>query len=430
MSAISLLASQKLSQLSQKQGLRLLFALKAGCAPLEEIDILTVGLEREEKQLQATFGHAANRSPQIVVVEGDYGEGKSHLLNYVAFYARKAGFAQVQIVHDKSQEIGLHKPGHLLRRMLHSLLSKYTELGEAIVRYGRREIQRIPNWWNGHITFDWFMQHPVKYETDRYIRHHFNGFLEQLAIEIASEGKFKGLLICLDELENCTLLAPKQKPIFNEVLNALQDLANAPLVILLAKTPSFTQHLPAALSLCTPSLRKELAIELAERVLYLHSIAFQWQPPFSSAASLVEEVWQDVEREPSAKWRTFVQAMVAVLELEEQRFRQKLSQVGNTGLAVVSTPPPQPSPNPLSCSRKQRLRVTKRREILRGRSLKNLSPNNVATSDIRIGRQVVITCGQYQGKCGLVERISCCVASIILPDNSRINAPLSILRVI
>lgn len=95
--------------------LRIIQALKAGHAPREWIQFLSVGSDLVIKKLQNAFQKSSQFEPQTFWLISDYGEGKSHMPRLVASLAEENGYAWAYVVHDKEQLTGLHEPAWLFR---------------------------------------------------------------------------------------------------------------------------------------------------------------------------------------------------------------------------------------------------------------------------------------------------------------------------
>jgi transcription antitermination factor NusG len=293
--------------------LRALWALKAGRAPREGVRYLSVGLDGTIQRLQQAFEQAMQGTAQILWLIGDYGEGKSHLLRLVTALAEEHGFAWAYVVHDKNQEIGLHKPARLFQRILWSLQWEHPSLN--LLRF-HREMTSTPLY-----DRDWRYKFPRK--------------LAELTDWLKGQG-WHGLVICLDEVENCCQLHWNQHYPAWETLNHLHCRLNSPVLLCLAITNGGLRSLEvlwcyyasneaeAMLSnvhnngVTMPDWSEKFALPLAEHIYRLHCTAFGWEPTVS-----VEEVAMEASEQAratqSGRWRIFVQAVVNALERAHQK---------------------------------------------------------------------------------------------------------------
>ncbi len=283
---------------SREACVRAVIALKAGQPPLGGIRYLSVGMEAIAGRLDEQFAVLeAGRVTAPVVARGDYGEGKSHLLRLIGEEAAARGFAWVVVTHDRQQEIGLHKPARLFRAILWNLRWRYPSL----------------DWDPWQRFFDWYDGYPE----ERYFRSELPFKLRELASDLHSQG-VPGLVVCIDELENYMLLAPKQKPVFRDVLRGVTYMRVPRVLVVFGAT--YSPGLPELEGrvLHAPPLDQDLAWELAERLRSLHARAFEWEPPAERFPNLVEYTWTQVRRVPSGRWRAFVQIVITLLERQHQ----------------------------------------------------------------------------------------------------------------
>jgi len=293
--------------------LRTLWALKAGRAPREGVRYLSVGLDGTIQKLQQAFGQALQGMAQILWLIGDYGEGKSHLLRLVTALAEEYRFAWAYVVHDKDRDIGLHKPARLFQRILWSLQWEQPSLN--LLRFHRE------------------MTSPPLY--DRWWRYELPKKLTELTEWLKAQG-WQGLVICLDEVENCCQFYWNQHFPAWETLNHLHHYLNGPVLLYLAITNSGLESLEVLWryyasseaevflssvrnsGITMPDWTEKFALPLAERIYQLHSVAFGWMPTIS-AEDLAKEASEQVRATQSGQWRTFVQAVVNALEREHQK---------------------------------------------------------------------------------------------------------------
>lgn len=317
---------------------RILWALKAGRAPREGVRVLSVGLDDAIRRLEQVFSDASRNSARCLLLLADYGEGKSHLLRLSAELAKQQGFAWGYLVQGEEGRVGLHKPGWLLRQLLLQLrwnepraapgLESFATELEHLVR------QRLPanapeksRW-----SFSWFIENNVHHRTDRALRDALSLCLSSLARHVAACG-YRGLVVCVDELESWAILHGRQKPIFQHVLNTLLKLPSAPLVCLLAFTTAAAREVPeneVLMKIVPPALTRTTARGLAERLYRLHSQALGWDPTID-----VDEVelraWAYACQLAQGRWRAFVRKAIHELEVAHQQ------DIGVTSIGSVQT---------------------------------------------------------------------------------------------
>ncbi len=283
---------------------RVLQALKAGRAPREGIRFLSVGLDGIIKQALRVFERAQCFEWQNLWLIGDPGDGKSHLLRIITELARDNRFIWAYVVHDKDQLIGLHKPAHLLRRILWEI-----QWNHPSVRLER---------------FSYWMNFQPSYREDQSMRKDLPIELQILTNALRYQD-YKGLVVCLDELENCRLLHWSQvDPACETLMTLCKCEVKCPIIFCLGATPWGWEYLKnvcdfpqCTLQITIPKLNDQIARQLADRIWQLHAAAFQWQPAIS-VEQVFEQAWQKANSTPSGRWRVFVQEAITVLEIAHQ----------------------------------------------------------------------------------------------------------------
>jgi len=383
--------------------IRIITALKSGRAPREGVRYLSVGLDGTIQRLQGAFERASHGEAQILWAIGDYGEGKSHLLRLITALAEEHRFAWAYVVHDKDQYIGLHKPAWLFRQILWSLQWEHPSL----------------SLWRFHDE----MTRPPLY--DRWWRYGLPKKLAELTDWLKGQG-WQGLVVCLDEVENCCQLHWNQHYPAWETLSQLCRQLNGSVLLCVSLTSGGLRTLKGlwryyaneeaeALlssadtnSVTMPPWSKSYALSLAEQIHRIHATAFGWQPTVS-AEEIAMKASEQAEAAQSGRWRTFVQAAVAVLEREHQkRERQRV------GIAPqVVTKPPEPS-----------VTAPKPSTLVSFPPPKSLLPN------IQPGDRVEIVRTAFRGFRGIVEQVKGGMAEIVLDGRTqmRVRLPLDALK--
>lgn len=379
--------------------IRIIQALKAGRAPKEGVRFLSVGIDEIVEQLRQAFSQALQNKPQTFWLIGDYGEGKSHLLRLIAALAEEHRFAWAYVVHDKDQLIGLHKPAWLFRHILWELQWEYPSL----------------NLWHNVMT------NPPYY--DRSWRYTLPKELKDLTERLRWQG-YSGLVICLDELENCFQLYWNQhRPAYETLIRLLFSFLDCPLILCFGLTESGLELLEvmervkdnlteriaesrlellawhyyvgdgvtqpfssgSSKALKMPSLSDSHALELAQRIFQLHAAAFDWQPTIE-VQQVAQHALALAKSNSSGQWRIFVQSVVAQLEVEHQR-------VYSHQPSVRRTPPPIKPPTPIKPS---------------------IQPQPPKPPTLQFGDKVEIIKGPFRGWRGIVERVKDLQAEVIL----------------
>lgn len=104
------------SRLARADAWQTLEALRLGVVPARGIAEYTVARERELGSISALL--AAQRGARVIF--GDYGTGKTHVLDVAEQLAREEGFATARITLDPREQ-GLHHPLRLYRHVAESL---------------------------------------------------------------------------------------------------------------------------------------------------------------------------------------------------------------------------------------------------------------------------------------------------------------------
>lgn len=381
--------------------LRIISALKAGRAPREGIRYLGVGLDGIIQKIQQNFKQAIQGKGQIIWAIGDYGEGKSHFLRLMAAFAEEHGFAWAYLVHDKDQEIGLHKPARLFQQILWSLRWEHPAL--SLMGF-EKEMAYVPL-------------------NDRLWRERLPKKLAELTTWLKMQG-WQGLVVCLDEVENCSQFHWTQHSPAWETLSHLHQDLRGSVVLYFALTRVGLEHLKESWrwhvgkeavallsraegrSLSMPSWSPRYAFPLAERIWKIHAMALDWQPTVA-VKELASIASQQAEAAQSGRWRTFVQAVVTFLEKEHQKRWPSARTAKPQGLPK----PPQPiAPAPKSSTPHPLPRF--------------LLP------DLQPGDQVEIVRTAFRGWRGIVKQVKEETAEIVLGVRNQmlVSLPLDALK--
>ena len=99
---------------------RVLEAMRLGVVPSSSIDVYTVGREVEAGQIQADLGRARQEGGSVRAFLGDYGTGKTHLLQFAAQRALEENFLVSRVVLDPRETPPSH-PKRVYRQLVQSL---------------------------------------------------------------------------------------------------------------------------------------------------------------------------------------------------------------------------------------------------------------------------------------------------------------------
>lgn len=107
----------KLDEISSK---RILEAFRMGIVPHQDIEFFTFGREKEIEILKSGLENLKNGVGDVCLIEGDYGSGKSHLLEYFRHFALREGFATTYCeLHV--QETPPYRPKKVYRELIYNL---------------------------------------------------------------------------------------------------------------------------------------------------------------------------------------------------------------------------------------------------------------------------------------------------------------------
>lgn len=104
---------------------RMLEAFRLGIVPYDCVDAFTFGREKEIEILENWLKF----DDSIMLFVGQYGTGKSHLLNYAYYYALQQGFAVAHVEMDP-RESPFYKPKRVYSRLIQSFRYRSKEDGQ------------------------------------------------------------------------------------------------------------------------------------------------------------------------------------------------------------------------------------------------------------------------------------------------------------
>lgn len=111
------LREEKIDQISAR---RMIEAFRLGIVPRRDIEDFTFGREDEISQCKKEMDRLKNGYGNCLLIEGEYGSGKTHLLEYLYHIALRDGFLVSRVELDP-REISLARPKMVYREIIHNL---------------------------------------------------------------------------------------------------------------------------------------------------------------------------------------------------------------------------------------------------------------------------------------------------------------------
>jgi hypothetical protein len=102
------------------QARRMIEAFRLGIVPHQDVDSFTFGREKPIAVLDAALACLARGQGDVFMVEGEYGAGKTHLLEYVHHRALAMGMVTSLVQFDPA-EVSPHRPKRVYREIVHNL---------------------------------------------------------------------------------------------------------------------------------------------------------------------------------------------------------------------------------------------------------------------------------------------------------------------
>lgn len=124
--------------LDSLQARRMTEAFRLGIVPLQDVEDFFFGREPEAKRVEQGLEGLDKGKSDVMLVEGDYGTGKTHLLEYIHHRALNLGFAAARVEFDP-HDVAPNRPKRVYRELAHSL--RWLEgAGENRTEYGFRDL--------------------------------------------------------------------------------------------------------------------------------------------------------------------------------------------------------------------------------------------------------------------------------------------------
>jgi hypothetical protein len=108
------------AQLDQISSKRLLEAFRLGVVPHQDIEQFTFGRAYEINEMEQKLEALRRGSGDVYLIEGAYGSGKTHLLEYARHMSLKKGFVTAYC-ELSTQETPLHRPKRVYRELMYNL---------------------------------------------------------------------------------------------------------------------------------------------------------------------------------------------------------------------------------------------------------------------------------------------------------------------
>lgn len=195
--------------------------LKLGVSPWRGLDFLSVGLDSQERVINQALLDAKRGETRTLLIESEYGFGKTHLLRLARELADRMGMVVSHITHDPLRNVAFNKPMNVYAEILTDLCREYPHAS-----YGRLLEQLAPAY---------LARHQMAFRTVLPER------LAELGASLAPAG-FRGCLILIDEIEGLSTASMpnrRSREIAYEVLVRLMSGPTGPrgCVLALAVTP-------------------------------------------------------------------------------------------------------------------------------------------------------------------------------------------------
>jgi hypothetical protein len=108
------------SDIDQVQARRMVEAFRLGIVPHQDVESFTFGREKQVELLEDALGSLARGNGDVFMAEGDYGTGKTHLLEYIHHRALARGMVTSLVQFDPA-EVSPHRPKRVYREIVHNL---------------------------------------------------------------------------------------------------------------------------------------------------------------------------------------------------------------------------------------------------------------------------------------------------------------------
>lgn len=120
-------------------------AFRFGIVPHFAIHDFTFGRDKELRVIKEEMERFEREGGGVLIVEGDYGSGKTHLLDYISVSFLKEGYGVARIEFDPF-DVSPSRPKHVYREIVHSLryIDGESEFGFRDLLLKARELRLYP----------------------------------------------------------------------------------------------------------------------------------------------------------------------------------------------------------------------------------------------------------------------------------------------
>ncbi len=118
------------------QACRMVEAFRLGIVPHQDVETFTFGRDKEVQVIQSALRRLGQGKGEVYLVEGEYGTGKTHLLEYIHHRALQMGMLTTICQFDP-HEVSPHRPKRVYREIVHNL--RFIQDG---TEYGFRDLLR------------------------------------------------------------------------------------------------------------------------------------------------------------------------------------------------------------------------------------------------------------------------------------------------
>ena len=114
------LGKSRFRSVDRIQACRMIEAFRLGIVPHQDVEAFTFGRDKEVEIIDSALMRLNKGNGEVYLVEGEYGTGKTHLLEYIHHRALKAGMVTSLCQFDP-QEVSPHRPKRVYREVVHNL---------------------------------------------------------------------------------------------------------------------------------------------------------------------------------------------------------------------------------------------------------------------------------------------------------------------
>lgn len=113
-------AAPALRAVDRIQARRMVEAFRLGIVPHQDVETFTFGREEQVRTVLRALARLESGQGDVYIVEGEYGTGKTHLLEYLHHRALASGVVTSMVQLDPV-EVTPHRPKRVYREMVHNL---------------------------------------------------------------------------------------------------------------------------------------------------------------------------------------------------------------------------------------------------------------------------------------------------------------------